>query len=131
MSENVRMRVRPLPSPQTSAVADPAPAAPVAPPVGKEGHVGQINVSRMVYGQETMSSETISVPVLRGIEPARVRVGGSLTINLGNYQSAKVDVSVELPCLPEASEIQRAYLEASRLTDDFIRREKEIVVGNS
>lgn len=33
---------------------------------------------------------------------------GGITKNLGNFESARVDVSIELPCLPAQSEIEKA-----------------------
>lgn len=48
---------------------------------------------------------------------------GGTTKNLGDFNSARVDVMVELPCYPEASEIARAYEFASQLVDAFITRE--------
>ncbi len=45
-----------------------------------------------------------------GVHPARVKVMYGLTLNLGNYESARCDAGVELPCLVE--EIPEAYKEA-------------------
>ncbi len=36
--------------------------------------------------------------------PAYVRVGQSATINLGNYESVKIDCGISLPCYAEESE---------------------------
>lgn len=43
--------------------------------------------------------ETVPVPVFSG-EPARVTFEAGMTVNLGNYESAKVSVGVVLPCNP-------------------------------
>lgn len=75
---------------------------------------GHIYVQRVAYGQEETEQHSIRVPSFEGIEPARVRVAGGVTKNLGNYESARVDVSIELPCLPVGEEIGRV---ASLLQD--------------
>ena len=89
---------------------------------------GTILLRRTVYGNETQTEESISVPVFHS-DPARVRVGGGVTCNMGDYNSVRVDVQVELPALPEATEIQRAYLAASDMVEAFLRRETEIATG--
>lgn len=50
---------------------------------------------------------------------ARVRAGASMTINIGNYESIKVDAGVELPCAPSAvtEEFKKAWEEVYRQLD--------------
>lgn len=85
---------------------------------------GHILVTRSRYGRtEAVIDQKVHVKPFE-VEPAYVRVGGAITNNLGDYNSAKVDVSVSLPCYPEASEIARCYEYASSLVDAFITREK-------
>jgi hypothetical protein len=45
--------------------------------------------------------------------PAVVRRGYGLTLNLGNYESARLDVSIELPCYVEE------IAEADTLAEEF------------
>ena len=55
------------------------------------------------YGEETEHQER-EIQVQRfpvGVHPARVTAKYGLTINLGNYESARVDVGIELPCFVE------------------------------
>ena len=40
-------------------------------------------------------------------EPAYIRVSHGMTINMGNYQSLRVDVAVTLPCYVEDVDVQR------------------------
>jgi hypothetical protein len=40
-------------------------------------------------------------------ETARVSAGMGLTLNLGNFESARIDVSISLPCYCE--EVEEAY----------------------
>lgn len=96
-------------------------------PAVDETAAGVLNVTRTSYGREEVHTERIRVPdlaaVLKGVQPARVRIGGSVTRNLGDYNSARVEVMVELPCLPEASEIRRVAALCSSIVDEIIPTE--------
>jgi hypothetical protein len=94
------------------------------------GGEGTVTVLRTAYGQERTATEHVRVPVF-STEPARVRVSGSVTRNLGDYNSARVEVTVELPCYPEDSEIRRTYEYASQLLDDLIPKELEKAAGTT
>ncbi len=52
-------------------------------------------------------------------EKAKVRAGATIKINLGNYESAGVEASIELPCniqdVPQ--EFERAWAEVYRQLD--------------
>ena len=61
--------------------------------------------------------------------PATVRVGVGMTINTGNFESLRLDVSVSLPCLPE--EVDAAYEEASQKAAEYISTEEQRWLGNS
>jgi hypothetical protein len=90
---------------------------------------GHVLVTKVVYGVETVvADEAIAVPAFH-TPVARVRVGGSLTRNLGDYNSARVEASVELPCYPTKDEVERVYGICSEMVDDFIRREMQAVTG--
>jgi hypothetical protein len=39
----------------------------------------------------------------------RVRVSGGLTKNMGNYESLRVDVSIEMPCPATPEGVEKAY----------------------
>lgn len=92
-------------------------------------YTGTIEVERVAYGATHQSSETIRVPIFH-TAPARLRVEGGITRNMGDYNSVRVAVAVELPALPERTEIERAYLVASDIVDDLINRELDIATGN-
>jgi hypothetical protein len=95
----------------------------------KHGHEGSILVTRTVYGTETeVQNDKISVPLFT-MDPARVSVAGGVTRNTGDYNSARVDVRIELPCYPEASEIERVYNIASEMVDRFVRNETYYATG--
>lgn len=96
--------------------------------VGAEGYVFR---KRVAYdGAPVESMEKVRVPVFSSA-PARVKVAGGVTQNMGDYNSARVDVMVELPCLPEASEIERAYGVASGMVDRFLREELNAATGGN
>lgn len=87
-----------------------------------ESHEGTVLVKRTVYGETTETEQKVRVPIF-ATQPARVRVLGSVTRNLGNYNSAKVEVMIDLPCYPEATEIDRTYNYISGLLDKYIPQE--------
>lgn len=69
-------------------------------------------VSRQFFvGKEpSASAETKNEELevrLFATEPAKVTVSNGLTLNLGNYESARLDVSISVPCYRE--EIDEAY----------------------
>lgn len=92
------------------------------------GAVGYITTTRTVYGAQEENRETVRVPIFHA-HPARVRVGGSVTQNLGDYNSARVEVSIDMPCLPESSEVDRVYHLLSAQVDMMIRRELQLAQG--
>ncbi len=58
-------------------------------------------------------------------EPAIVEASLGLTINLGNYESLRIDAGVKIPCYKE--EILQAHQEAFRLTEEeLMRRKREV-----
>ena len=58
-----------------------------------------------------------------GEKTAEVGVGLSMTINLGNYQSAKVDVHVKLPSEPDKASLEGTYTEAAEFCKEHIKKE--------
>lgn len=44
--------------------------------------------------------------------PAKIKIAGGLTLNLGDFNSARVDVGIELPCDPE--NIEEAFSAAKK-----------------
>ena len=60
-------------------------------------------------------------------EPATVSVDYSLTMNLGNFESARISVSVQVPCYRE--EVDEAYEFASAWVEQRIGAERNKIVG--
>lgn len=75
----------------------------------------------------TIKDKTDTEPVeLSGIKhAARVQVKGGVTKNMDNFESIRVDVSVELPCAPTPAAVDKAYKAASDMVDKFIVDELE------
>ena len=61
-------------------------------------------------------------------EPASVTVDYALTMNLGNYESAKLSVAVTVPCYKE--EIDEAYDFASAWAEARLQEERKKVNGD-
>lgn len=94
---------------------------------GAQVSEGYVLVRRAIlhYGkvqEEEETNELVRVPSF-GTEVARLRVGASSTVNLGDYNSARVEVSVEMPCYPERSEIDRTYRFIEGILDELIPAE--------
>lgn len=59
-------------------------------------------------------------------EAAEVGLSRGLTINLGNYESVRLDVSIKVPCYLE--EAREAFEFARRFTEERLEEEKAMVV---
>lgn len=62
-------------------------------------------------------------------DTAKVKVGASLTVNLGNYESAKIEAGIELPCLAEPEEIRQKYLVAWSIVEQELQKKAAEVRG--
>lgn len=92
----------------------------------KRGARGSISVSSTVTkGGEKSESETVSKEMTREVpdNPAYVGVSGGMTKNLGDFNSAKINVSVTLPCENTQDALQATYEEASELVDGWLDSE--------
>jgi hypothetical protein len=68
----------------------------------------QFVVSGSDSGPEEISEETLAVHSFV-TAPANVSVEMGMTLNLGNYESARVTVSVSVPCYKEEVDDAHAY----------------------
>lgn len=64
--------------------------------------------------------ETIDIVPFEG-ETACVSVDAGMTVNMGNYQSAKVGVMIAMPCYPE--EIEAVYKTVKATVEKIVREE--------
>lgn len=79
-----------------------------------------VAVYRTIVGADEETKEVIHVRKFV-TEPAYVRVNAGVTINLGDYQSMRIDVSVSVPCYAEEiAQVEREVADfvAVRLADE-------------
>lgn len=92
------------------------------------GRSGVTSVQRTNYHSGSPVSESVEdgelldVPVFQ-TEPAHVEVVGSITRNMGNYNSVRIEVKLCMPSLPEMSEVDRVYSMASSWVEDKLNQE--------
>lgn len=69
------------------------------------------------------------IEILRFLtEPAKVSVSMGLTLNLGNYESARIDVALVVPCYRE--EVDAAYKYANKWVEDRLGTEVQNIRKN-
>ena len=85
-------------------------------------------VSRTRFGQTTEATEKIRVrPFVTN--PAIVTVGASRTVNLGNYESARFEVRLSVPCYVE--EMVSTYRDTVELVEKLLDGEVNKIVTAS
>lgn len=60
---------------------------------------------------------------------AKVRVGGGVTKNMGDYESVRVHVEIEMPCEPTWEAVNELYPELSEYVDGRLRDEIALATG--
>lgn len=81
-----------------------------------------IRVTRTLFGQEQTEEKYLEIrPFVT--TPAQVTVAGSRTVNLGNYESAKIHVAVTLPCYKE--ELKEALDAVTKFVDAELTKRLE------
>lgn len=82
-------------------------------------------------GEEVVTKDDTEIPEVRRFDTdvARIRRGYGLTINMGNYESARVDVQVEVPCYVQDLELADEF--ASKFAEERIKKEVDSVRGTS
>lgn len=93
---------------------------------------GKVEVeTRIVKGEEeeivSRYSRTINDEVNHP-NPGFVSVGGGITKNLGDFNSAKISVTVSLPCFPTIAGAKAKYEDVSDLVDDLMEKENKKVM---
>lgn len=70
----------------------------------------------------TMEEEKIPypVPAVIGESPVVVGVSVGITRNLGNFESLKISVTLSVPCVQDADEIEETYTNAKNWVDSKI-----------
>lgn len=77
------------------------------------------------YGEESDQDEELISIQKFVTTPAEVEVGIALTMNLGNYESAKLSVHLRLPCYAE--EKDEAFAFAQRWVEERVSRERDLI----
>ena len=90
------------------------------------GREALVRVSRTTFGQEQEEDKYIEIRPF-ATDPALVSVGLHRTINLGNYESAKVSVQVTVPCYRE--EVPRMYPAVFKYVADRITEEAGRIIN--
>jgi hypothetical protein len=90
--------------------------------MNKEAPSGHKFVTRTGYGEDVETTEQILVPLFDG-PTAKVTVSGHYTVNLGNYQSARIGVEIALPCYPNDEELIRTADHISALVGELIQEQ--------
>jgi len=81
---------------------------------------GKMQVTKSYYNKEETAEKEIEItPFLS--EPAYVSVKAGFTMNLGNYESGRVDIMVSVPCYPE--EIEAVYPIVKDMVDTRLAEE--------
>ena len=71
-------------------------------------------------GQEEVTNETIEIKRFV-TTPAQVDVGYGMTLNIGNYESARIDVRISVPCYRE--EVEDAYEYARQWAEARVQKQ--------
>jgi predicted RNA-binding protein YlqC (UPF0109 family) len=80
-----------------------------------------IEVRKTAFGKEEVSNERVRIrPFVSN--PANISVKAGITINLGNYESGRVDVMLSMPCYPE--EVDTTYEDVKGWVDSRVEHEK-------
>jgi hypothetical protein len=101
----------------------------VSEPIEVEAREKIMEVRKTMFGKEEVSNERIRIrPFVSN--PASISVKAGVTINLGNYESGRVDVMLTMPCYPE--EIDGVYEDVKNWVDsrvEHIKKEIETAIG--
>ena len=94
---------------------------------------GTVSVRRAIYENRELASETeytqtVDVPFYEDVSLGSVAVEGGITRNMGDFNSVRVSVNLTLPCLPEMSEVERAYDTATRFVSGKVQEELDIAI---
>lgn len=87
----------------------------------------QVKDKQGVYHEEEREVDVLRETFADNEQPAFVKVGAGMTINLGNFESLRIDCSVTLPCHPENIDI--AYETASEFVSKKIDEEQSTWLG--
>lgn len=81
-----------------------------------EAKTGKATVMKELNKVQTETQEDVGEAALYDQPTCNVGVNAGITKNLGNYESLKVGVSLNMPCYPD--EIEDVYSAAKKWVDD-------------
>ncbi|KGP00282.1 hypothetical protein JT27_18295 [Alcaligenes faecalis] len=94
--------------------------------------VKKTTISKGVSEEKELKQQHETLPTTNNMKvdhPALVRVGVGSTLNMQNFQSLRIDVSVTLPCDPAPEAIQAAYEQASEFVAEKLTEEENQWLG--
>ncbi len=109
-------------APPAPTVRKPSTRAPVAQPATRHTQVSLRAAGSAEPLDEGHENEVLGSRIIAAESLARVRFGAGLTINLGNFESARIDVQVELPC--DVDGITEALEEATEFVHTRLAEEE-------
>jgi hypothetical protein len=80
-----------------------------------------------VYHEEDREVEVLRAKFSEEDPPAFVKVSAGLTINMGNFESLRVDCAVTLPC--KRTDLEAAYRTASDFVSERVSEEQTAWLG--
>jgi len=75
---------------------------------------------------EDNNNEQIEIPKFEG-PTAQIGVKGGVTLNVGNFQSVRIDVECSLPCYPVKDSLDECYEFAKKFVEDKMKASIEEV----
>jgi hypothetical protein len=97
--------------------------------VSSERHSKGKGENEVVFSEEQSDEIVLTEEFPPGIEPAHVRFGAGLTINLQNFESLRLDCAVSLPCLP--SEVGSAVDKAADMVAEHLAKQEQLWTGKT
>ena len=89
-----------------------------------------VSTERREGGQIVDAEESLESPAYEVPERfARVRVEGSVTQNMGDYNSVRVGVVIERPCADTDEAIDQTYRDISSKVDEYVQEELSLAMG--
>lgn len=104
--QSTRRRRRPVERGQSSAVSETSVS--VSEKIGSDDPV------------EVEQSTTHEAVQVHSDTPAYVRISGGRTINMGDFESLRIDIAIEMPCEPTKEAVVAKYTEVTETLDQLM-----------
>lgn len=92
-------------------------------------HDAKMTTSKEIKGQPPVETEEKIGQLLTATQPVMVGVSAGVTINLGNYCSAKASVHISIPCENTEEDIENTYEFAKNFVDAKLTKIKDEIEG--